>query len=113
VAVVTLAEEMPVQEALELLEALQSRLHRDAEAVIVNGVYPGPLPESSPPGGDGALELWRRRRAVNEREIRTLREAWDGPAPSLPILARNRGPGLVEGLEASLRAVLETEVAGT
>jgi anion-transporting ArsA/GET3 family ATPase len=39
-AVVTAAEEMPTQEALELLAALRRDLGRDADLVVVNGLYP-------------------------------------------------------------------------
>jgi len=111
VVVVTQGEEMPVQEALELLRALGERLGRGPEAVIVNGVYPGPAPVPAGEPDSTSLDLWSRRRAVNEREIGRLREAWSGPTPQLPILARNRGPGLVEGLEEKMRTVLEAEAA--
>jgi anion-transporting ArsA/GET3 family ATPase len=54
VVVTALAEEMPVQEALELLAMMRERLGRTPDLVVVNALYP-PLP-SPPPGwgtGDG------------------------------------------------------------
>ncbi|HYL04661.1 MAG TPA: ArsA family ATPase [Thermoanaerobaculia bacterium] len=43
IVVVTQAEEMPVEEALELRAALASQLGREPELLIVNGLFP-PLP---------------------------------------------------------------------
>ena len=101
VVVTALAEEMPVQEALELLVMLRERLGRTPDLVAVNGLYP-PLP-SPPPGrgtGDGggvdqALELWRQRRAMNERELERLTAAWQGPLARIPLFPESPGPALV------------------
>ncbi|HEX5761172.1 MAG TPA: ArsA-related P-loop ATPase, partial [Thermoanaerobaculia bacterium] len=69
VVVVTQAEEMPVEEALELGAALDERLGRGADLLAVNGLYP-PLPAGEEQGGGDALgDLWRRRRAVNDRQL--------------------------------------------
>ena len=40
IVVVTQAEEMPVEEALELRPALRERVRRDPELLVVNGLYP-------------------------------------------------------------------------
>ena len=40
IVIVTLAEEMPVQEALELKRMLRDDLHRKPELLVVNGLYP-------------------------------------------------------------------------
>ena len=70
---VTLAEEMPVQEVLELAAEMEARLGRGPEAVVVNALYP-PCPATAK-GPEGALALWRQRRKVNETELRRLRRS--------------------------------------
>jgi Mrp family chromosome partitioning ATPase len=95
VVVVTLAEEMPVQEALELREALQEKFGRAPELLIANGLYPPVDAEL----GDAALaSLWRERRRVNERELAHLDRAWSGPRVDLPLFAIDRGPTLIAAL---------------
>lgn len=109
--VVTLAEEMPVQEALELREALLEKFGRAPELLIANGLYP-PLPEDATGEDDPLLELWRRRRQVNERELDRLERRWDGPRIDLPLLAIDRGAELVAELQQHLDAAWgEHEVA--
>jgi Mrp family chromosome partitioning ATPase len=103
VVVVTSAEEMPVQEALELIASAGTRLGRPPEAVVVNGLYPA-LPPSLAPGAAGALGLWRERRATNERELGRLAAAWSGPVIELPLLPLERGPDIVAALEQRLEA---------
>lgn len=102
VVVVTTAEEMPVQEALELRRALDERLGRRAELLIVNGLYP-PLPSGASgqtADDDPVLELWRRRRRLNEAELARLDAVWEGPRIELPQLPLDRGPELVDALLA-------------
>jgi hypothetical protein len=107
VVVVTQAEEMPVQEALELAAMLGESLDREPDLLVVNALYP-PLPEDSPgspePGGgpDPLVDLWSRRRAVNRRELRRLTEAWPWPMIGLPLLPLPRGTELVAALERCL-----------
>lgn len=99
VMVVTTAEEMPVQEAFELLEALRSELGRDAEGVIANALYPTlSALEHRDAAADPLLALWRERRAVNERELLRLSAALTAPLVTLPFVAARRGPDLVEQL---------------
>jgi anion-transporting ArsA/GET3 family ATPase len=104
IVVVTQAEEMPVQEALELRTALRERIGRDAEALIVNGLYPplGQLDRDNP-----LVSLWKHRRALNESEMRRLEEGWEGPRIELPLLAMDRGPALIAALERCLTGNLE------
>lgn len=94
VVVVTQAEEMPVEEALELRTALQQRVRRDPELLVVNGLYPPapPAPPADPEAKENELvSLWRRRRLLNERELSRLTESWQGPRVELPQLPLDRG----------------------
>jgi anion-transporting ArsA/GET3 family ATPase len=109
VVLVTSAEEMPVQEALELIDSLEQRLSRRPDLVVVNAVYP-PAPEGEDrQPADHLDRLWRRRRQVNERELARLEAAWDGPLAELPLLPMAPGPALVGAigtrLEAGLREI--------
>ncbi len=102
IVIVTSAEEMPVEEALELIALLGGRLRRRPEAVIVNGLYPPVDGAAGTPGGSEALGLWIERRRTNERELARLAEAWTGPRIELPLLGLERGPDVVAGLERQL-----------
>ncbi len=102
--VVTSAEEMPIQEALELLDAMQTRLDRQPELVVVNAVYP-PLPARA--GRDKTTRLWARRRAVNEHELSRLEEHWRGPMAEVPLEPIDAGPVLVGVVGEHLARALE------
>lgn len=108
IVAVTLAEEMPTHEALELIAAVRSRFSRGPDLLVVNSLYPplGPAAESSGAGEEPWAALWRERRAVNDRELRRLDEVWDGPRIDLPMLPAERGPDLVAGLHERLEAEL-------
>ncbi|MEM7052256.1 MAG: ArsA family ATPase [Acidobacteriota bacterium] len=95
VVAVTTAEEMPVQEVLELRVALAAELGRKPDLLVVNGLYPAATE-------DGAEDLWRRRRALNESELGRLDAAWDGPRLDLPLLPMDRGPQLIAQLSERL-----------
>ncbi len=100
IVVVTLAEEMPAQETLELREALEEQVERSPELLVINALYP-PFPEVElrASGSDAfLLELWRARRAVNEREAAHLAAAWTGDILSVPMLPADRGPRLLAGV---------------
>ena len=100
IVVVTQAEEMPVQEAIELRQTLRERVKRDAEALVVNGLYPPAPPDE---GNDSELvSLWRKRRKLNEEEMVRLTANWEGPRVELPLLAMDRGPHLIKALESCL-----------
>lgn len=96
IVVVTQAEEMPVEEALELRTALRDRVRRDPELLVVNGLYP-PEPPSPAAGAteNELVSLWRRRRKLNDRELARLRESWPGPRVELPQLPLDRGLALL------------------
>lgn len=112
VVVTALAEEMPVQEALELLAMLRERLGRTPDLVAVNGLYP-PFPAAAVGAGSGeqgviasALDLWRQRRAMNEREVARLTAAWQGPLAQIPLMTEPPGPALVARVGEALSAPL-------
>ncbi len=94
VVVVTQAEEMPVEEALELRAALRDRVRREPELLVVNGLYP-PEPPPSTGTENELVSLWRRRRKLNDRELARLRESWPGPRIELPQLPLDRGLALL------------------
>lgn len=101
IAVVTLAEEMPVDEALELRAMLDERLDRRPELLVANSLYP-PLPDGFT-ARDEAGRLWRDRRRINEEELARARERWTGPILELPLLPLTPGRELVEALAGELR----------
>ena len=103
VAIATLAEEMPIQETIELREALDARLSRQPELLVVNGLYP---PLSDADRQDPRLGLWRERRGINEHELERLGEVWDGPKIELPLLPFDRGPDLLTALVRRLEPAL-------
>lgn len=106
VALVGQAEEMPVDEVLDLAAALETRLQREPDLLVVNGLYPPVLPWVAAGGdGDPLAALWRQRRAVNDEELARLRAgwpaAWGTPIAELPLLPL-AGPALVGALERLL-----------
>lgn len=106
IVAVTTAEEMPVQEVLELTAVLEARLGRGADVVLANGLYPA-LPEPESGLEDEISRLWRRRRLLNDKEIGRLRGEWSGPLVELPLLPIDRGPSLCDALAHHLRESAE------
>lgn len=106
VVIVTLAEEMPVQEALELRETLDTELDRRPDLLIVNGLYPqlSKALKKRAEKGESAVVVWDRRRKVNERELSRLTEHWPGPRAELPLLPLERGPRLVSELRQRIES---------
>lgn len=107
IAVVTLAEEMPVQEALELSDMLRQRVGRGPELLVVNGLYPPVAGKSSGVGEEDEVDtirFWRQRRRVNEGELERLERRWRAPRVELPLMPIDRGPELVAALAARLAA---------
>ena len=100
VVVVTLAEEMPVTEALELRGELAARLDRSPELLVINQLLPsGPPARRS--GEDEQTGLWRRRRRLQDQEMARLEAAWPGERWQLPLLPIDRGPELIDALAAA------------
>lgn len=102
--VVTQAEEMPVQEALELRDALRASVARSPDLLVVNALYP-PVRGSGGRATDPLSDLWRRRRLINERELARLDAEWPFPRLDLPLLPIGRGPALVEALTSAFEAL--------
>ena len=107
IVVVTMAEEMPAQEALELRAAVLAKLGRSPDLLLVNALYPDvPVGRSVADDPTGLAHLWFRRRAINDRELAGLRARWAGPIAELPYLPVDRGPSLADALEPALRDAL-------
>ncbi len=103
IVVVTLAEEMPATEAIELRAMLDQRLGRRPDLLVVNRLYP---PAAGSAEDDPAAKLWRRRRRLNEHELERLGRAWPEPRAELPLLPLERGEELIARLTADLRREL-------
>lgn len=100
---VTLAEEMPVNEARELDEKLRALMGIAPQLIAVNQVVPDVFPAGAPQRvlaalrGDATLpptlaavtrhaELMRQRRLLNERYLGELRQWAKAPVAELPML---------------------------
>lgn len=107
VIVVTTAEEMPVEESLELIGALDERFDREPEAVIANALYP--VIDDDEVSDDPATSLWRDRRAINVAQLERLDASWAGPLAEIPLMPMDPGPALIGAIarqiEAQLRSV--------
>ncbi len=104
--VATLAEAMPVQEALELRTGLLERFGNAPELLVINALYPQ-VPGGTEPReeDDPLLRLWRRRRRVNEMELGRLEAQWQGPSLELPFLTVEQSAGLITELMARFEQV--------
>lgn len=121
VMAVALAEEMPVNETIELGERLRAELGMEVDSIVVNGLYPErftreeskrmeSLDSSGPEASRAALEaaLGEDRRARSQRsELRRLKKAVEAPVATLPFLfeadlAREGLEQLSRELEAGL-----------
>jgi len=106
IVLATLAEEMPVQETLETAAQVEARLARPVSWLVCNAVYP-PLPgdpdlSASRDAAPEAVALWRTRRQLNETELGRLAAGWRGPLATLPLVAEEFGPGLLDALQPEL-----------
>ncbi len=96
VVAVAIAEEMPIHETLELIHALDERMDRTPEAVVVNALYP--LLTGQEDLDDPPSSMWVHRRTINNRELGRLAKSWSGPVVELPLLPMDPGPGLIGAL---------------
>lgn len=105
---VTTAEEMPMQETLELLASLKQTLHRTPELLIVNALYPSYVaePAAAVDEPDRLVRLWRHRRRVNETQLARLHKHATSAHAELPLLPIDHGPELVEHLRGILAVQL-------
>jgi len=112
IVAVALAEEMPVEEALDLQRMLAERLHRQADLLVVNEVLPSFGDESEGSDHDDPLvSLYRRRRQLAARQLARLRRDWRGPVAELAMLPLDRGPELLDAISDSLAAQLDRPIA--
>jgi len=103
VVIVTLAEEMPVHEALQLRAMLRDELHRRPELLVVNALYPDGAGERPDDERETRLrELLARRRELNLRELGRLERRWNGPMARLEMLPLERGVRLVDAMAERL-----------
>jgi anion-transporting ArsA/GET3 family ATPase len=100
--VVTSGEEMPVQETLELVEALAARGGRP-DLVVANALWPK-VPAILRRTGEARDDLWRRRSETGAREVSRLERDWSGPLAKIPLLPLEAGPALVEEIRGRLDA---------
>ncbi len=117
---VTLAEEMPAEEAIELAAAARSRVGIDVSRVVVNQLWPSRFEAGSPkvaldaltasPPEDAALatvferaQVSARRYALSREYVGRLRERIAAPQVQLPFLfSRRFGKDEVEHLSAEI-----------
>lgn len=107
VVLVSLAEEMPVVETVELAEQLRARYDVEPAAAIANGVYP------SPPATLNAAEAQARGRPVAERTpadallwaTATMRQRHERAASLLPTLGRAAAEPVIELPHAFVRGL--------
>ncbi len=111
--VVGMAEEMPVEETRELIEAMKTRMQRRPEFVVLNALYPPVPDEGTDSEADDFLhDLWIRRRQINESERARLAAVWEGPLLELPLLPMDPGPALVGRLGVELSRWLSRQASG-
>lgn len=105
--VVSTAEEMPVEETLELARELEAALGQPAALLAINQLAPDDLPPERP-GEPAPLALWRQRLALQERCRDRLLSGWQGAAIELPWLPLPRGAELARALAGRLPAASPT-----
>lgn len=113
IVVVTQAEEMVVQETLELRDSLTTHLGRHPDLLVVNALYPPEGTLRPTTGADalrGAAALWLQRRLVHQRQLERLASGWCGPRVVLPLVPCDRGPRLLDAVVARLQGELAPNV---
>ena len=126
VVMVTLAEEMPSNEAREVAEILKEDIGLDVTHLVINQVHPDHFPAGSP--GDRVLDplqaaerldddlaalsaqgvFGRGRRRLNERYLEILGHTIDAPSVELPYMFTSSfGPPQIETLSGLLEASLK------
>ncbi len=120
---VTIAEEMPTNEAIEFTATLRKDMGIEISRVIVNQVYPDRFPAESPQRAvlealsdtaDSALSnaaehasMTTHRRDLNNHYLAVLADALPAPMGQLPLLFQpTLGPKEIEALSAKLESDL-------
>lgn len=106
VVVVSLAEEMPVTESLELAAALRAETGRSPDLLVANRLYPpagAPAPSPAP--------LWIERRRMQEEQLARLYAAWKGRRLELPLRPLLPAEGLARDLAPRLAGDLDPEAS--
>ena len=112
VLLVTLAEETPVNEAVETAFALEDRVGVDLGPVVVNGLYPVLTGLDAHPPADGSLaaaaEFRVRRQELQQAQVARLADALPLPQLHLPSLFTvDLVPADIDHLAAALAAEIE------
>lgn len=99
VVAVTHAQDLAVQETLELCRSLEAEHGRRAELIVANGLYPALTSDAS--SSSPTARIWSQRRAANLQALERLAAA---PAPvlQLPLLPIDDGPRLAAELARAL-----------
>lgn len=126
IVMVTLAEEMPSNEAREVSEILREDIGLDVTHLVINQVHPDHFPADSP--ADRVLDqlqaaehldddlaalrahgiLGRGRRRLNEKYLEILAHTIDAPRVELPYLfTASLGPTHIDTLSGLLEAGIE------
>ena len=125
IVLVTLAEEMPSNEAREFTEILEDELSLDVSHLVVNQIHPDHFPTGSPaaqlldalpddPSLDADLAalvehgaLGEARRQLNERYLDILQKSMSVPQAQIPFLfTPSLGPDTIERLSRMIEASL-------
>jgi anion-transporting ArsA/GET3 family ATPase len=130
--IVTLAEEMPTNESIELAGRLGREIGLHAKGLIINQVYPAHFPAGGVPArvldavlADGGTDdpalaavlqrarMSRSRRALNERYLERLARELPLPTTQVPMLfSAHMGPHEIEQIAATLARALGASPAG-
>lgn len=94
VVAVSTAEEMPVTETLELAAGCRESLGRPPLAILLNRLLPADTDPEDCGLDPDAARLWRRRLALQAREIQRLGELWNGPLFHVPLVPEPPGDRL-------------------
>jgi len=105
---VSTAEEMPVEESLDLARDLEAGLGQPAALLAINQLAPDDLPPERP-GEAAPLALWRQRLALQERCRERLLAGWRGAVVELPWLPLPRGEKLARALAGRLSTIRPAE----
>ena len=85
-----------------------------SEILIINGLYPRSSsgePTGGNAAGTAAIDIFRQRSRLHERERKRLSRRWPGDRIELPLLPIDRGPDLVAALSELLARELGREPA--